>query len=67
MKELKSFCLKKTRIGNFSSRAFEKEVLLKSDVERLIGPSPYHKDKHAEPQPLSGQHVSDEKPEADNS
>ncbi|MBK8954355.1 MAG: ATP-dependent zinc metalloprotease FtsH [Saprospiraceae bacterium] len=39
-----------------------KEVLHKSDVERLIGPSPYHKDKSAEPSPLSGQHVSDEKP-----
>ncbi|MBK9993401.1 MAG: ATP-dependent zinc metalloprotease FtsH [Saprospiraceae bacterium] len=39
----------------------KKEVLLKTDVERLIGPSPYHKDKHAEPQPLSGQHVSDER------
>ncbi len=39
-----------------------KEVLHKSDVERLIGPSPYHKDKSVEPIPHSGQHVSDEKP-----
>lgn len=43
-----------------------KEVLLKSDVERLIGPSPYHKDKHTEPVPLTGQHVSDEKPEVED-
>ncbi|MFN8279284.1 MAG: ATP-dependent zinc metalloprotease FtsH [Saprospiraceae bacterium] len=40
----------------------KKELLLKSDVERLIGPSPFHFDKHAEPIPHSGQHVSDEKP-----
>ena len=43
----------------------KKEVLHKSDVERLIGPSPYHKDKSSEPIPHSGQHVSDEKPVAE--
>lgn len=53
---------KKKELEILAHELLRKEVLHKSDVERLIGPSPYHKDKSAEPQPLSGQHVSDEKP-----
>lgn len=53
---------KRQELEILAQELLKKEVLLKSDVERLIGPSPYHKDKHAEPTPLSGQHVSDEKP-----
>ena len=31
-----------------AQQLLEKEVLLKSDVERLIGPAPHHKDKASE-------------------
>ena len=53
---------RKVELETLAQQLLHKEVLLKSDVERLIGPSPYHKDKHQEPVPHSGQHVSDEKP-----
>lgn len=53
---------KRHELETLASELLKKEVLLKSDVERLIGPSPYHKDKLSEPIPFSGQHVSDEKP-----
>ncbi|MBK9109353.1 MAG: ATP-dependent zinc metalloprotease FtsH [Saprospiraceae bacterium] len=53
---------KRKELEILAHELLRKEVLHKSDVERLIGPSPYHKDKSAEPLPLSGQHVSDEKP-----
>ncbi|MBK9270585.1 MAG: ATP-dependent zinc metalloprotease FtsH [Saprospiraceae bacterium] len=53
---------KRNELEVLAKELLKKEVLLKSDVERLIGPSPYHKDKHPEPSPLDGQHVSDEKP-----
>ncbi|NOT36485.1 MAG: ATP-dependent metallopeptidase FtsH/Yme1/Tma family protein [Saprospiraceae bacterium] len=54
---------KKLELDTLANELLKKEVLLKSDVERLIGPSPYHIDKRAEPVPFAGQHVSDEKPE----
>lgn len=53
---------KRKELEILAQELLRKEVLHKSDVERLIGPSPYHKDKSAEPIPHSGQHVSDEKP-----
>ncbi|HRI01431.1 MAG TPA: ATP-dependent zinc metalloprotease FtsH [Saprospiraceae bacterium] len=56
---------KRNELEVLAQELLRKEVLLKSDVERLIGPSPYHRDKHQEPSPLSGQHVSDEKPTAE--
>ncbi len=56
---------KKGELDILAKELLKKELLLKSDVERLIGPSPYHKDKHAEPIPFNGQHVSDEKPEGE--
>ncbi len=56
---------KRPELEILAKELLAKEVILKSDVERLIGPSPYHKDKHQEPVPLSGQHVSDEKPGAE--
>lgn len=56
---------KRKELDILAGELLQKEVLHKSDVERLIGPSPYHVDKSAEPQPLSGQHVSDEKPVAE--
>ncbi|MBK9716487.1 MAG: ATP-dependent zinc metalloprotease FtsH [Saprospiraceae bacterium] len=52
---------KRPELDILAAELLKKEVLLRSDVERLIGPSPYHKDKSAEPVPLTGQHVSDEK------
>ncbi|MBK7233508.1 MAG: ATP-dependent zinc metalloprotease FtsH [Saprospiraceae bacterium] len=52
---------KRNELEVLAQELLKKEVLLKSDVERLIGPSPYHKDKHPEPSPLDGQHVTDEK------
>lgn len=56
---------KRKELEILAQELLRKEVLHKSDVERLIGPSPFHKDKSAEPPPLSGQHVSDEKPEGE--
>ena len=53
---------KRTELDTLANELLKKEMLLKSDVERLIGASPYHFDKRAEPLPHSGQHVSDEKP-----
>ncbi len=57
---------KRHELDTLANELLKKEMLLKSDVERLIGPSPYHIDKRAEPTPHSGQHVSDEKPESIN-
>ncbi len=57
---------KRTELEVLATELLKKEVLLKSDVERLIGPSPFHKDKMAEPVPFTGQHVSDEKPQEDS-
>jgi len=56
---------KRNELEVLAQELLKKEVLLKSDVERLIGPSPYHKDKHPEPSPLDGQHVTDEKPDVE--
>ncbi|MGB5025114.1 MAG: ATP-dependent zinc metalloprotease FtsH [Saprospiraceae bacterium] len=56
---------KRSELEILAQELLKKEVLHKSDVERLIGPSPYHKDKSSEPIPHSGQHVSDEKPVAE--
>ncbi len=49
-------------LETLAQELLRKEVLHKTDVERLIGPSPFHKEKSAEPVPHIGQHVSDEKP-----
>lgn len=54
---------KRHELDTLANELLKKELLLKSDVERLIGPSPFHIDKRVEPAPFSGQHVSDEKPE----
>ncbi|MEO6189166.1 MAG: AAA family ATPase, partial [Saprospiraceae bacterium] len=53
---------KRPELDILAAELLKKELLLKTDVERLLGPSPFHKDKHAEPIPFNGQHVSDEKP-----
>ena len=37
----------------------EKEVIVKSDVAKLIGPSPYHQDRSPSELADDGQHVTD--------
>ncbi len=57
---------KRNELEILAQELLKKEVLHKADVERLIGPSPYHQEKSSEPVPFNGQHVSDEKPTEHN-